>query len=177
MRFRQTPGFAQGGCLVAKEGGKGPLRAKSGVEMALSLHGALRDLIEMRTRSCHLELDLALMQLKVTRLTEGEQIRQGILTTLLFEDDVVRLETNLVFAAVLTAIAISHQTGQAQVFIKPPGFLILACGQERIVQASDIDLNVLDGDFGNGKWQASDDANHFLDIRFDGRGQPSTALA
>jgi hypothetical protein len=120
--------------------------------MALSLHGALRDLIEMPTDSSHLELDLALMQLFMTRLAEGEQIRQGILAPLLFEDEVVRLETNLVFAAVLTGIAISHQTGQAQIFIKPPGFLILAADQGRIVQASDIDLNVLDSDFGNGKW-------------------------
>src|SRR5437870_5452295 len=113
MGFREIPGFAQGGGLVAKESGKRPLRAKSGVEMALSLHSALRDLIEIPTDSSHLELNLALMQLFMTRLAEGEQIRQRILATLLFEDDVVRLETNLVFAAVLTGVAISHQTGQA----------------------------------------------------------------
>src|SRR5207237_7715412 len=125
------------------------------------LSSACCDLTKIPTDSSHLEHNLALMQLFMTRLAESEQIRQRILATLLFEDEVVRLETNLVFAAVLTGVAISHQTGQAQIFIKPPGFLILASGQGRIVQASDIDLNVLDGDFGNGKWQASDDANHF----------------
>jgi hypothetical protein len=117
------------------------------------------------------------MQLGMTRLAEGEQVRQRILAPLLFEDEMVCLEAHLLFATVLTGVAVAHQAGDAQVFIKPCGDLIPASGQCGIVQARDIDLNVFDNNFGDGKWDLSDDTNHFLDIRFDGRRQPSTALA
>ncbi len=145
--------------------------------MALALHGALSDLIEMSTDSCHLELNLALMQPGMTRLAEGEQVLQCILAPLLFEDEVVCLEAHLLFATVLTRVVIPHQAGNAQVFIKPCGVLIPASRKLGIVQARDIDLHIFDNHFGDGKWNLSDDTNHLLDIRFDGRGQASTALA
>src|SRR5215831_5265710 len=81
--FGQPPGFAQSGCLVAKERRKRRLCAKSGIEVALALHGALRDLIQMPTHPCYLERDLAIMHLLVTGLAKCQQVSERILAAVL----------------------------------------------------------------------------------------------
>src|SRR5260370_24535686 len=72
MRFRQVPGLAQGGCLVAKKRGKGDLCAERGVEIAFALHRPLGHLIQVSTYPLHLERDLAFVELMLTPFTQAQ---------------------------------------------------------------------------------------------------------
>ncbi len=72
MRFRQVSRFAQRGRLVAKERGKGGLRAERGIEIAFALHRALGDLIQLPTHTCHLERDRPLVDLVMAGFTQGQ---------------------------------------------------------------------------------------------------------
>src|SRR5258708_25943871 len=61
VRFGKLSGFAQRSRLIAKERGEEHQGPKRGVEVALSLHGALRHLIQVTTYPCDFERDFPFM--------------------------------------------------------------------------------------------------------------------
>ncbi len=58
----------------------------------------------------------------------------------------MRLQAHVVFPALLTGIAIAHQTSQAQVLIQSRRVLILAPCEIGIIQPRDIHLDIFDDD-------------------------------
>src|SRR2546421_6495032 len=62
MVFGQASGFAERRCLVAKQRGKECMLPKCRIQIALSLHSTLRNLVEMPTDPHHLERDVPLVQ-------------------------------------------------------------------------------------------------------------------
>ena len=119
MRFGQVPRFAQSRCLVAIQRPKRHLSAKYGVQVALALHARLRNLIQVPAHPCRLERDFPLVDFIMAGFAQSHEIGQAILSSLLAEDQVMGFEPSMVFATLLTGIAISHQARDAQIFIKP----------------------------------------------------------
>ncbi len=74
----QASGFAPGGRLVTKECGQGHVCAERRIEIALALHGALRNLIQVAAHPRYLKLDLAFVESMVTIFAQTQQIRQRI---------------------------------------------------------------------------------------------------
>src|SRR5258708_19301847 len=128
----------------------------------------------MSTHPCHLKPAPALVDLVMTGRTEGEQVGQRIFASLLTVHDVVRLQTLSLLAAVLAAVAIPQQTGDAQVLVEPRWVLILAALEAGGIQASDIHLHIFDHDAADGKRHAFDHAHHLLRIGLN-RGRKSPA--
>ena len=99
---------------------------------------------------------------------EGEQVRQRILAALLFESDVMGLETSVLLATLLTGVAVAQQAGDAQVLIEPRRVLVLGAAQRRIVEASDIHLDIFYDNGSNRQWDLVRHPDHLLDVGFDG---------
>ena len=112
----------------------------------------------------------------MTSLAEGEQISQRILAPLLLEHDVMGFEPNVLLATLLTGVAVAHQTGDAQVLIEPRRILVLGAAQRRLVEASDIHLDIFNDHGRNRQWDLVHHPDHLLDIGFDRGRQASTAF-
>ena len=177
MRFGQVPPCAQRGRLIAKERRKRRVRAERGIEIGFALHGVLSDLVEMPTHPSHLQGELVLVNLLVASFTQRQQIGQRIFAAVFSIHQMVRLQANVVFPAVLTGIAVAHQAGDTQVLIQPPRILILTPFERGSIQPRDIHLDIFDDDLADGQRKPLDDADHLFDIGFDARRESPTARA
>lgn len=74
VRFGEAAPLVKRGGLIAKERGERRVFAEGGIQIASPLHRPLCNLIKVRTRSCDLEGDLALMQSLMTGFTQRQQI-------------------------------------------------------------------------------------------------------
>ncbi len=117
------------------------------------------------------------MDLLVASLTQRQQIGQRIFSAVFSIHQMVRLQANVVFPAVLTGIAVAHQTGEAQVLIQPCRVLILAPFELRIIQPRDIHLDIFDDDLADRQRQPLDNPDHLFDIGFDARRDSPPARA
>src|ERR1700692_1078225 len=62
VRFGESSMFAIRCCFVAEHGGQRSYVTQCGIEMRLALHATLRDLIQVPTHPCHLELKFPLVE-------------------------------------------------------------------------------------------------------------------
>src|SRR6266446_7992434 len=97
----QSQIFAVGGSFVAEDRRKRGGASKGGVQVGFPLHRALCDLIQVAAHSRCLKPDLALVDLVVTVLTQTQQVRQGVFSPLLTENEVVRLQAAVSCATLL----------------------------------------------------------------------------
>jgi len=141
------------------------------------LHGALGYLIQVSTHTTHLKSDFALMDFFMASCTECEQVGQRVFPTLLAKNDMVRFQTNLLFATLLALVAIAHEAGDAQVLIESRWVLVLPPCESGIIQARDIDLDIFNDDTADRKQDVFDYANDLFYIRFDRWRQSPAALA
>ena len=105
------------GSLVAEHSREQSRMTKGSVEVLLSLHGTLGDLIQMSTDSSHLESNLALVESVMTVFAETEQVCQRILPTMLTEYDVVCFQMTVSLAAVLAGVSIAQETGNTEILV------------------------------------------------------------
>ena len=105
----------------------------------------------------------------MTSFTQGQEVRESIFPAVFSVDEMMSLQTNPTFAALLTGVPIAHQAGQAQIFVQPRRVLVLAPLEFRVIEACDIHLHILDNESGNRKRQVIHHANHLLDIGLDRR--------
>jgi hypothetical protein len=106
----------------------------------------LRDLIQMSAHAWHLKLDLALVDLVMAVLTQGKEIRQGILPSLLPIDDVVSFQATVVLPTLLACVPVTQETGHTQILIESGGVLVLRTVERRGIESGDIDLDILNDD-------------------------------
>ncbi len=151
--------------------------AERRIQVAFALHRALRDLIQMPTHPGHVQDHFALVDCSVARRTQGEQVLQRILPSLFTKNDVMGFQAHSLLAAVLAGVAVTHQAGNAQVFIEPRPVLVLAAHKAWIIQTRNVHLDILYDDSTDRKRDVFDDADHLLGIRFDGGRQAPAALA
>ncbi len=177
MRFRQVSRFTQCRRLVAKERGKGDLRAQRSIEIAFALHRALGDLIQVSTHSCHLERGPALVDLVMASFTQRQDVGECILASMLTIDQVMGLQAALPFATLLALIAVPHQAGDTQVLIQSRGILVARATQSGIIQARNVYLDIFYDGARDGKRNVLDDANDLLHIRLEGRRKSPTPFA
>jgi len=177
MCFRQVPVLAVRGCFITKHRCQRSKRLQSGIQMRFSLHGPLGNLVQMTTYPCYLERDFALVQLMMAMLTERQQIGQRVFAASSTEDEMMGFQSALTLAAGLAAIPIAHEAGHAQVLIQPRWILVLTSLEFGVVQTGNIHLDVLDDKRTDREGKPLYDADDFLHIRFNRRGQPSAPLA
>src|SRR5450759_3840076 len=156
MSFRQASGFAQCSRLVAEERREGSLRTKCGIQVALTLHRPLGYLIQMSAYPGHLQGDFPLVELVMTGLAEGQQVGQRILPTMLPIHNMMSFQATVQLPTLLALIAISHQAGDAQIFVQARRILVLTAFQVRVVETGKVYLNVFYHDVCNGKWDLPD---------------------
>src|SRR5713226_1264714 len=97
----------------------------------------------MPTDPCHFESDLALVQFGMAGFTQSQEVRKRIFPAVFSVDNMMGLQTNPPFAALLTGVAISHQTSDAQILIQSCRVLVLTPLEFRGIEPRDIDLHVL----------------------------------
>lgn len=142
MRFGQASRFAQCRRLVAEERRRGGPCTKCGIQVALALHRPLSNLIQVSAYPGHLQGDFPLMELVMTWLAQGQQVGQRILATMLPIHHMMSFQATVQLPALLALIAVSHQAGDAQIFIQARRILVLTAFQVRVVETGNVYLNV-----------------------------------
>ena len=133
VRFRQASRFAIRGGLIAEERTKGQLSTQRGIQIALSLHRPLRNLIQVSADPSYLQGDLPLMELVMTCLTQRQQVCQRIFSTIFPIRDMMDFQATVQFPTLLALIAIPHQAGDAQIFVQTRRILVLTAFQFRVI--------------------------------------------
>src|SRR6266567_5637080 len=116
------------------------------------------------------------MQLMMAYLTQRQQILKCVLAPVFAEEYMVSFKPNVFLPTLLTSVAVAHQASKTQIFIKSRGILISRSAQGRIIEASNIYLNIFYSNGCNGTRDLPHHANDFLHIGFNRRRKSPTLL-